>query len=93
MTSPLDTNETALLANCYTNSLKLAVDHRCNSIAFPNISTGVYRFPKAEAAKIAVAATRKFLAENVHQIEKVIFVCFDEVSERLILREVERVKE
>src|SRR4029453_2811220 len=50
-----------LLANCYTNSLQLAVDYHCSSIAFPNISTGVYRFPKDRAAKIAVDAVKAFL--------------------------------
>lgn len=66
-----------LLANCYTNSLQLAVDNHCSSIAFPNISTGVYRFPKDRAAKIAVDAVKAFLQEN-DTISKVIFVCFDD---------------
>ena len=80
-------NEATLLANCYENSLKLAVKHDCKTIAFPNISTGIYRFPKEEAAKIAVATTRRFLAEQDHEIEKVIFVCFDEENERLLRSE------
>lgn len=42
------------LADCYQNSLKLAADNNCKTIAFPNISTGIYKFPKNEAAKIAV---------------------------------------
>src|SRR5215218_1086323 len=64
------------LASCYLNSLKLAADNFCKTIAFPNISTGVYRFPKAEAAKIAVQSVNDFLVQNSLPKE-VIFVCFD----------------
>jgi O-acetyl-ADP-ribose deacetylase (regulator of RNase III) len=70
-------NEDDLLANCYNNSLKLAVENKIKSIAFPAISTGVYRFPLERATKIAVAEVKKFLEKN-ESIEKVIFVCFDE---------------
>jgi O-acetyl-ADP-ribose deacetylase (regulator of RNase III) len=70
-------NESQKLADCYRNSLQLAIDNDCRSIAFPGISTGVYRFPKNEAAKIAVATVREFIFEN-DRIEKVIFVCFDD---------------
>ena len=65
------------LANCYRASLKLAIDHDCETIAFPNISTGVYRFPKLEAAKIAVATVKETLL-LLPEIEKLVFVCFDE---------------
>ncbi len=65
------------LADCYRNSLQLAVDNDCKTIAFPNISTGVYRFPKPEAAEIAVRTVTEFLAAT-DKIEKVIFVCFDD---------------
>ena len=69
-------NEDDLLAACYENSLKLAAGNGCRSVAFPNISTGVYGFPKERAAKIAMATVRKFL--NEHGLpEKVVFVCFD----------------
>jgi O-acetyl-ADP-ribose deacetylase (regulator of RNase III) len=64
------------LAGCYEKSLQLAVDNDCKTIAFPNISTGVYRFPKKEAAEITVRTVMGFLKEN-DKIEKVIFVCFD----------------
>src|SRR5215216_5629921 len=57
-------NEKEKLANCYKNPLQLAVEHECKTIAFPNIGTGVYRFPKAEAAKIAVDTIHKFLSGN-----------------------------
>jgi O-acetyl-ADP-ribose deacetylase len=69
--------EPELLANCYTNSLKLAVENNIKTIAFPNISTGVYGYPKKEAATVAVTAVQEFLETN-ESIEKVIFVCFDD---------------
>ncbi|MBB6332612.1 O-acetyl-ADP-ribose deacetylase (regulator of RNase III) [Chryseobacterium sediminis] len=72
--------ESKLLANCYHNSLKLAESLGVKTIAFPNISTGVYRFPKELAGKIAVDEVRKFKSEV---IEKVIFVCFDDENERI----------
>lgn len=81
--------EKDLLANCYTNSLQLAVENRCKTIAFPNISTGVYRFPKDEAATIAVKTVDAFLQKN-KEIEKVIFVCFDDENYRLVQQEMER---
>lgn len=69
-------NEDELLANCYSNSLMLAAENNVKSIAFPAISTGVYRFPQKRAAMIAVEEVGKFLNQN-KSIEKVIFVCFD----------------
>ena len=82
-------NERELLADCYRHSLQLAVEHKCKSIAFPNISTGVYRFPKEAAAVIAVQTVRQFLT-TTDAIEQVIFVCFDEESYRLITTQVEQ---
>jgi O-acetyl-ADP-ribose deacetylase len=70
-------NEDELLANCYINSLKLALENEIKTIAFPAISTGIYHFPLERATKIAINETNKFLKKN-KQIEKVIFVCFDE---------------
>ncbi len=75
-------NEEQKLANCYENSLQLAVDHQLKTVAFPNISTGVYGFPKDKAARIAVDAVSGFL-EHDPSLEKVSFVCFD--SENLSL--------
>jgi len=66
-----------LLANAYRNSLKLAIENHIKSIAFPNISTGIYHFPKDKAAEIAIKTVKGFLS-NYPQIDKVIFVCFDE---------------
>jgi len=70
------------LANCYKNSLKLAVDNHCKIIVFPNISTGIYHFPKKGAAEIAVKTVAEFLS-NTNEIEKVIFVCFDDENYNL----------
>ncbi|MEY8758203.1 O-acetyl-ADP-ribose deacetylase [Chryseobacterium tongliaoense] len=69
-----------LLANCYKNSLKLAESLNVKTIAFPNISTGIYRFPKKLAAEIAVREVENFQSEVM---EKVIFVCFDEENEEI----------
>jgi O-acetyl-ADP-ribose deacetylase (regulator of RNase III) len=67
--------EEKLLSNCYINSLKLAHKHQLTSIAFPAISTGVYRFPIEKATRIAISTARTFL-ENHSIPEKIIFVCF-----------------
>ena len=67
--------EDDLLAGCYRNSLKLAAEKGIRSVAFPCISTGVYRFPPERAARIAVSETRKFLQSNP-SIREVVFVCF-----------------
>lgn len=75
-------NEDELLASCYHESLKLAVHNKCRSVAFPNISTGVYGFPKERAAKIAVKTVTNFLAEN-ELPEQVVFCCFDDENFRL----------
>ena len=71
-------NERSLLANCYKNSLLLAVERNIRSIAFPNISTGIYHFPKEAAAEIAVSAVRDFVSRNDDAIDLVLFVCFDD---------------
>jgi O-acetyl-ADP-ribose deacetylase (regulator of RNase III) len=70
-------NEDKLLANCYKNSLRLAAENNIKTIAFPSVSTGVYRFPVERASKIAVKEVKDFL-EKDSPIEKVIFVCFDD---------------
>ena len=71
-----------LLANAYRNSLKIAVENDIETIAFPNISTGIYHFPKDKAAEIAVATVREFLNEN-SSIKEVVFVCFDDENYKL----------
>ncbi len=65
-----------LLADCYENSLNLAVENGIKTIAFPNISTGIYHFPKDKAAEIAINTVKDF--DKSSQIDKVIFVCFDD---------------
>jgi len=69
--------ESELLASSYKQCLNLAVVKNITTIAFPNISTGIYGFPKLEAAKIAIETVTGFLNKNV-QLEKVFFCCFDE---------------
>lgn len=81
-------HEAEKLQASYRNSLRVAVDNHCKSIAFPNISTGAYGFPKPEAARIAVSTVKEFLNHN-SQIDHVVFVCysrenFDLTTEALI---------
>lgn len=75
-------NEENLLASCYNESLEIARSHKFSSIAFPNISTGVYHFPKQEAAKIAIQEVSHFLYENNYP-EIVYFICFDDENYHL----------
>lgn len=70
--------ESALLANCYKNCLKLAKENNIRSIAFPAISTGAYGYPKEEAVKIAATAVKNFCFQNPGGFDKIIFVCFDD---------------
>ncbi len=70
-------NEDNLLANCYRNSFKETGRLGIKSIAFPSISTGVYRFPLERATEIALKETKKFLEQN-ETLETVVFVCFGE---------------
>lgn len=77
-----NSNESQLLASCYKASLEIAVQNNINSIAFPNISTGIYGFPKSEAAEIAINTVSSFLKKN-QLPEQVFFVCFDEQNYNL----------
>ena len=70
-------NEDNLLANCYRNSFKEAERLGLSTIAFPSISTGVYRFPLERATEIALKETKQFLEKN-EALETVVFVCFGE---------------
>ena len=71
--------ESEKLKNCYLNSLKLAEENNVSSIAFPNISTGVYRFPKDQAAKVALQAVNEYRLERVDSIiESIVFVFYDQ---------------
>lgn len=73
-------HESQLLANCYRNSLNQAVKHRCRTVAFPSISTGVYHYPVDQAAQIAVRTVK-----NYPQPLKVTMVCFDDQTYRAYL--------
>ena len=70
-------NEADKLASCYRRSLELAVENGVKTLAFPNISTGVYGYPKTEAAQIAIKTVSDFLKVN-SEIKPVIFCVFDE---------------
>jgi O-acetyl-ADP-ribose deacetylase (regulator of RNase III) len=72
-----EANEARLLASCYFTSLQLAKSTNCKTIVFPNISTGIYGFPKEKAATVAVNEVIAFLEKNILP-EKVIFCCFDD---------------
>jgi len=69
-------SEPQLLQTAYLNSLKLAVENGVQTIAFPNISTGVYGYPKEKAARIAIETVKKYLTDD-SRISQVYFVCFD----------------
>ncbi len=69
--------EDELLANCYRNSLEMAVENDVKTIAFPSISTGAYHFPLKRAAEIAVREVKDFLSKN-DDITKIVFIAFDD---------------
>ena len=75
-------NEEKLLADCYNNSMRLAMEHGIRTIAFPSISTGVYHFPLELAAKIAISTVAEFLRENEDKFDLVEWVLFDERTEK-----------
>ncbi|GGF71721.1 macro domain-containing protein [Paenibacillus albidus] len=74
--------EPELLGRCYRNTLALARSLNCTSIAFPNISTGIYRFPKPKAAEIAIGEVLSFIRTHMG-IAEIQFVCFDEENYRI----------
>ena len=82
-------NEEEKLVNCYSNSLKLAIENECKTIAFPSISTGIYKFPKDKAAKIAIKTISNFLEEN-QKIQKVILVSFDDENYQIMESELKK---
>ncbi len=81
-----ENREDELLAACYWHSLELAERNQCRTLAFPNISTGVYHFPKDRAASIAVRTIQKWLQQHTLP-EEVLLVCFDHESYALISNE------
>ncbi|HQO37603.1 MAG TPA: O-acetyl-ADP-ribose deacetylase [Candidatus Omnitrophota bacterium] len=78
--------EDRLLADAYGNSLRLAVEHGIQSIAFPAISTGAYRFPFDSAASIALSTTKDFIERNPAALERVIFISFSDRDHQAYLR-------
>jgi O-acetyl-ADP-ribose deacetylase (regulator of RNase III) len=77
--------EPRLLASCYVESLRRATEQQARTVAFPAISCGIYGYPVEDAVDIAISETTKFLAQN-DSIEKVIFVCFEEVVYQAYLK-------
>lgn len=78
-------NESELLASCYQRSFSLAIQHRLNTLSFPNISTGVYGFPKLQAAEIAVSEVKR-IEKNPGSIQKVIFAIYDEENYQIYIQ-------
>ncbi|MCI1975291.1 MAG: O-acetyl-ADP-ribose deacetylase [Limosilactobacillus sp.] len=81
--------EDELLANSYRNSLRLAEENNCHTVAFPSISTGVYAFPLDRAARIAVTTIRDFLKTD-HVIDEVTMVCFDPTTYAAYQKEINK---
>lgn len=82
--------EPGLLADCYRNSLKVAVEHGIRKVAFPSISTGVYGYPVGKAAKVAVETVRQFLEKNPGKLDLVLWVLFNDEAERAYREELEK---
>lgn len=82
--------EEELLASCYYNSMQLAMEKGIRTIAFPSISTGIYRFPVELAAKVAVRTVAGFLAENENCFDLVEWVLFDEKTKEVYDQEVDK---
>ena len=77
-------DEPQLLVSCYTRCLEVLIENKLTSIAFPNISTGVYRFPKKKAAFIAIETVTEFLKKE-QTIEEVLFCTFDDENYSIYL--------
>lgn len=77
-----DYGEPGLLADCYSHSLDLAVAHGLKTIAFPAISTGIYGYPVAAAAEVAIATIRQWLADHPEAIDEIQLVCFNDAAQR-----------
>lgn len=82
-------NEEEKLKRCYINSLQLALESNLKSISIPNISTGIYRYPKKEAATIAINSVVEFITRNI-SILQVQFVCFDDENYEIYEEEIKR---
>ena len=78
------------MASCYYNSMLVAMENGIRSIAFPSISTGIYRFPVEQATKIAVKTVKRFLDDNEGAFDLVEWVLFDEHTEKVYEAEVDK---
>ena len=85
------TQEEELLASCYFNSMKVALENGIRTIAFPSISTGVYSFPVELAAKIAVKTVNRFLQDNPDSFDLVEWVLFDSHTEEIYEAAVDKI--
>ncbi|NOU95930.1 O-acetyl-ADP-ribose deacetylase [Paenibacillus sp. LMG 31456] len=79
-------NEEEKLKDCYMNTLDLANQYNIESIAFPNISTGIYKFPKKRAAEIAISSLREFIEGNNSSFKRIQFVCFDDENYQIYVK-------
>lgn len=86
-------NEEQKLADCYRNSMLTAVQNDIRTIAFPSISTGIFRFPVKQAAEIAVRTVTKFLDDHPGRIDEVTWVLFDSDTEKIYRQAVEDIAE
>jgi O-acetyl-ADP-ribose deacetylase (regulator of RNase III) len=77
--------EPELLADCYRNSLQASAERGARTVAFPAISTGIFHYPREDAARVAVSTIREFVAQSDHGINEVILVAYD--SEQLAIYE------
>lgn len=78
------------LKSCYRSSLKLADSKNVESLAFPNISTGIYRYPKERACIAAIDEVTAYLVNSETSIKRIIFVCFDEINYELYKQELKK---
>ncbi len=76
------------MASCYYNSLRIAVENKIRTLAFPSISTGIYGYPVEEAAKVAVKAVKQFLSEFADKIDMVEWVLFDDKTYAVYEKEI-----
>ena len=82
--------EANLLASCYRSCLEIAAAHGIRSIAFPSISTGVYSYPLEEAAKVAIKTAKGFVSEHPAEIDRILWVLFDEKTYAAYQQEIGR---
>lgn len=82
-------NEAKMLINCYQNSIKLAEQLKAKSIAFPCISTGAFRYPRDEAAIIAIETIQNYIKNNLTNLEQIFFVTFEELDYQLYKQKLE----